>query len=288
MNPAIEHRTAILAIFVLTYVGIAVGRIPGLKVNRVGIGILGAIAMMVFSGNSPEQTAATINWPTILLLFGFFVLSAQLCLSGFYDWVAQRIAQRVVHPGSFLLLLIIVTAGMSAFLNNDIICYALTPVVGSALVQNRRNPVPYLVALGVASNIGAAATPIGNSQNMLITQVAGLSFGAYLLWSLVPVAFALAVAYLVIRLSSRKDPSVPPQILDAPESANYPLDRAHVVKGIVILGVVIGLFFTPAAPARSSSSWPRGSTSRARSTARRTCSPWWTGPSWSSSCRCLS
>lgn len=244
MNPAMDHKPAILAVFALTYAGIALGRIPGLKLNRVGIGFLGAVAMMVFAGISPSEAAASVSWPTITLLFGFFVLSSQLSLSGFYDWVAKGVARTVEDPKRFLLLLIPATAGLSAFLNNDIVCYALTPVVGAALLKKRQNPVPYLIALGISSNIGAAATPIGNPQNMLISQVAHLSFPAFMSWNFVPVVVALLATYCIVRVAANGAPPAAAQPVTEVPVPSRPLNRAHAVKGVVILAAVIGLFFT--------------------------------------------
>ncbi len=244
LNPAIENRPALLAIFVLTYVGIAIGRVPGLKLNRVGIALLGAIAMMVASGTSPKEAAAGVNWPTIFMLFGFFVLSAQLRLSGFFGWVADWISKRLDAPARFLAFLIVATACLSAVLNHDIVCYVLAPVVGSALLRKKRDPVPFLIALAIASNVGAAATLIGNPQNILIGEVAGLSFPRYMLWSFVPVVFGLAATYFIIRLHAGGEPPKTAEAEVEPESATYPFDRSHVIKGLVILGLVIGLFFT--------------------------------------------
>jgi Na+/H+ antiporter NhaD/arsenite permease-like protein len=245
MSAPIEHGPAILAIFALTYVGIAIGRIPGLKLNRVGIAVLGAIAVMIFSGRSAAEIAATVNWPTIFLLFGFFVISAQLRLSGLYDWIAARILASSASPARFLLVVIGATAGLSAILNHDIVCYVLTPVVGAAFLGKRVNPVPYLVAVAAASNIGAAATLIGNPQDMMIAVVAGLSFKGYMLWSFVPVLFGLAATYAFARAGSAEGP---PRIDAAeiqPEPPKYPFNLAHTIKGIVILAAVIALFFTP-------------------------------------------
>jgi Na+/H+ antiporter NhaD/arsenite permease-like protein len=244
MNAAIEHRPAVAAIFALTYVGIAVGRVPGLRLSRVGIALLGAIAMMVVSGASPVDAASYVNWPTIFLLFGFFVLSAQLRLSGFYGWVAEAISRRLEAPARFLVFLIAVTAVLSAFLNNDIVCYILVPVVGTALVRKGRDPIPYLVALAIASNIGAAATLIGNAQNMLIEEVANLSFPRYMLWSFVPVVFGLSAIYVMVRLTGSSCPPAVATAAPEEESSVNPFDRPHVIKGLVILGAVIGLFFT--------------------------------------------
>jgi Na+/H+ antiporter NhaD/arsenite permease-like protein len=246
MNVPTDQRPVVLAIFVLTYVGLAVGRIPGLRLNRTGIALLGAIATMVVSGSSTAQTASSVSWSTIFLLFGFFVISAQLRLSGFYDWIAGGISQQLKAPTHFMLYLIVVTAALSAFLNNDIVCYVLTPVVAAALVKKAIDPVPFLMALAAASNIGGAATLIGNAQNMAIGTVGALSFPRYMLWSLVPVAIGLGATFLFARLLHRGGPPVlvAPDDSGAGASTSHPLDRYHAAKGIVILAAVIALFFT--------------------------------------------
>ena len=140
-----ESTTAIPVIFALTYLAIAIGHIPGLKTNRAGIALLGAIALMIFGGVSTADAVAYVNWPTIFLLFGFFVISAQLCLSGFYDLVAGAIAARLGHPARFLFVLMAASAGLSTFLNHDIVCFVFAPVVGSALLRN----YPGVLAVGV-------------------------------------------------------------------------------------------------------------------------------------------
>lgn len=245
MNVTAEQRPLVLALFVLTYVGLAIGRIPGLKLSRAGIALLGAIAMMIVSRNSTAAIVSAVNWPTIFLLFGFFVVSAQLRLSGFFDRIAAHISAHLDTPWGFLAFLIIVTAGLSAFLNNDIVCYVLTPVVGAALVKKRLNPVPFLIALAAASNTGAGLTLIGNAQNMMIGQLAHLSFLRYMAWSAAPVVAGLVATFLVTRIGGRSPP-VPLQDSDAdPGTSAYPFDAYHTAKGLVVLIVVIALFFTP-------------------------------------------
>ncbi len=242
---AAQPKPVILAIFAITYLGIAMGHVPGLKLNRAGIALLGAIALMIFGNIGTGEVISYINWPTIFLLFGFFVLSAQLRLSGFYDRVANGIAARLANPAWFLLVLMLVTGGLSAFLNHDIICYAFTPIVGTALLRKRLNPIPFLIALAIASNIGAAATLIGNPQDMMIGQVAHLSFGHYLLWCGAPVIFAMAAAYAIIWLMSRKEIESVFPVQNEFNPQTYPFNRLHTFKGLIILVVVIGLFFSP-------------------------------------------
>lgn len=240
-----ERTTIILAIFGITYLGIAMGRIPGLKLNRPGIVLLGAIAMMIFGGVTTADAVSFINWPTIFLLFGFFVISAQLRLSGFYDVIAVNLSNQLKHPARFLLVLMLVAAGLSAFLNNDVVCYVFAPITAVALSRQQVNPVPFLIALAIASNLGAAATVIGNPQNMMISQVARLDFGGYLLWSITPVVFALAAAYGIIWAMSRKQLSAASSARMESPLQSYPYNKIHTVKGIIILVIVIGLFFSP-------------------------------------------
>ena len=242
---AAHPRPVLLAIFALTYLGIAMGHVPGLKLNRVGIVLLGAIALMIFGGVTTGEVIAYVNWPTILLLFGFFVISAQLRLSGFYDRVADGISARLGHPARFLLVLMAVTAGLSAFLNHDIVCFVFTPIVGAALLRKQLNPVPFLIALAIASNVGAAATLIGNPQDMMIGAVARLNFGRYMLWSCIPVLFALGAAYGLIWMLSRNHLQSALAAQAGPDRPAYPFNRAHTIKGLVILVVVVGLFFSP-------------------------------------------
>ena len=244
MNVPIDHRPAVLAIFVLTYVGLAVGRIPGLRVNRTAIALMGAIGMMIVSGCTPMELASVVSWPTLLLLFGFFVISAQLRLSGFYDWMAAGISGWAGGPPRFLLLLIAVSAALSSFLNHDVVCYVLTPVVASALLKRGLDPVPFLVALAASSNIGSAATLIGNPQNMMIATVAGLGFARYLAWCFVPVAFGLACTFALTRMGNLNRPA-PPRLRDVePPELPCSLDRYHMTKGLVVLALVIALLFT--------------------------------------------
>jgi Na+/H+ antiporter NhaD/arsenite permease-like protein len=237
--------TAISVIFAVTYCGIAAGHVPGLRLNRTGIALLGAIAVMLFSELPTETVVGFIDWPTILLLFGFFVLSAQLRLSGFFDKIATDLSGRLDDPGHFLLMLMLVTAGLSAFLNHDIVCFVFAPVVGAALLRKRLNPVPFLIALAIASNIGAAATLVGNPQDMMIAQTAKLAFGPYMLWCITPVLLSLGGAYALIWRMSRHDLASAAPVPAGAQLRLRPFDRPHTIKGLIILGLVIALFFSP-------------------------------------------
>ena len=233
-------------IFALTYAGVAVGRIPGLQLDRTGIALLGAIAMVVSGAVSVQQAVSSIDVPTILLLYALMIVSAQLRLGGFYTRVAHSMARWSTHPRQFLLLITAVSALLAAVLANDIICLAFTPVLAYTLLSANMNPVPFLIALAVSANIGSAATIIGNPQNMLIGQVGHLSFDGFLLWCSLPVLVSLIGSYGIIawiyrgrwmlpeseRTKSRAAPSWPP------------FNAWQSIKGLSAAGLLVILFFT--------------------------------------------
>ncbi|HSY43773.1 MAG TPA: SLC13 family permease, partial [Candidatus Acidoferrum sp.] len=144
----------------------------------------------------------------------------------------------------FMLILMVATGGLSAFLNHDIVCYVFTPVVTAALVRKQLNPVPFLIALAISSNIGSAATLIGNAQDMLIGQTAHLDFGRYMLWASVPVLFAMACAYGIIWMLSKNNLQLTQSISAETAGESTPFNKVHTIKGLIILFAVIGLFFS--------------------------------------------
>ena len=234
-------------IFVTTYFGVALGRIPGLTLDRTGTALLGAIAMILAGVMSFPQAVAAVDLPTIVLLYALMVVSAQLRLGGFYTRTAFKISTVLVHPRFFLLVCMVTSAVLSAILANDIICLAFTPVLALSLQSARRNPVPYLLGLAIASNIGSAATIIGNPQNMLIGQIGRLAFDRFFFWCAPPAAAALLASYLVLCWFFRKDfdrrketPNGTSALRSLPR-----FDRWQSIKGVAVVGLLLVLFLTP-------------------------------------------
>ncbi|HEX9653782.1 MAG TPA: anion transporter [bacterium] len=233
-----------LFIFLITYFGVAVGGIPGLKIDRTGIALLGAIVMVVTGGLTTEQAVFAIDVPTILLLYALMVVSAQFRLGGFYTYVALKVAAFVNHPTKFLGLVMLVSAVLSAVLANDIVCLAFTPVLTVALIRAKRNPVPFLIGLAVASNIGSAATIIGNPQNMLIGQLGKLDFAEFFVWCAVPSLLALVSSFFVIRILSGKEMSESYTVTSSDAASWPPFNRHQSTKAIALILILITLFFT--------------------------------------------
>ncbi|MBU4113132.1 MAG: anion transporter, partial [Gammaproteobacteria bacterium] len=185
----------VVAIFVTVYLGMILGGLPRLKLDRSGVALLGAIGMIGLGDLTTAQAASAVDLPTILLLFSFMVLSAQMRLGGFYTALTQRVGALPMGRSALLAALIAVAAALSAVFSNDVVCLAMTPVVAQLCLQRRLDPVPFLVGLACAANIGSAATLIGNPQNMLIGSVLQLPFGAYVRQALPPVLMSLAVLW---------------------------------------------------------------------------------------------
>jgi Na+/H+ antiporter NhaD/arsenite permease-like protein len=232
-----------LILFVLTYLGLALGRIPPLRLDRTGFAILGAVAFLATGAISVEEAKAAVDAPTLAVLFGMMLLSAQYRLSGLYTVIGERLS-RVESPRRLLLGTILVTAALSAVLTNDVVCFALTPLLLGSLLAAGRPPLPYLLAIACASNIGSALTPIGNPQNILIAQSLGLPFLPFVLACAVPVVLSLAVLYLL----AARTLAVPSSLPAAPVeigSAAVPLDRWQATKAVLLTAAVIALFLSP-------------------------------------------
>lgn len=236
--------TAII-IFVLTYCGIAIGKVPGLVIDRVGVALLGAIAMVALKVVTPPQAVASIDVSTILLLYALMVVSAQLRLGGFYTRVALKMIPLLSRPRVFLLNVMWVSAVLSAVLANDIVCFAFTPVLAVSLMEAKLNPLPFLIGLAVSSNIGSAATIIGNPQNMLIGQVGGLDFARFFFWCGPPTMLALLAAYLILLAIYGRRIHADEAFEETRHKTEWPtFNPWQTAKGIAAVSLLVVLFFT--------------------------------------------
>jgi Na+/H+ antiporter NhaD/arsenite permease-like protein len=236
--------TLSVVVFILVYLGMALGRVPGLAVDRTGVALLGLIVLLASGDLKLDEAGRAVDMPTIALLFALMILSAQFESSGFYGWVARRVTRAAKNPKMLLAALIAVTGVLAALLTNDVVVFALTPLVCAGLVAHGLDARPYLVALAAAANAGSAATLIGNPQNILIGQAGGLDFWPYLLVALPPTLVSLAAAYAAVAATW-------PGALAAPATELVPLrdgpelDRLQMVKGFAAVVALIGLFLTP-------------------------------------------
>jgi Na+/H+ antiporter NhaD/arsenite permease-like protein len=243
--------TTILVLFAVVYAGMILGGLPFLQLDRTGVALLGAIALVAAGAVTPAEAARSIDLPTILLLFSFMVVSAQMRLGGFYGFVTRWLADLSLAPPALLAALVATVAALSAVFSNDVVCLAMAPVLADACARRGLNPVPFLLALACAANVGSAATLIGNPQNILIGQALGLSFAGYFLEAFLPVVVGLGLTWLVIALQARGRWTAPPPAGRPPERRDEdpPLNRWQTAKGLLLTGALLTVFLT--AP------WPR-------------------------------
>ena len=229
----------LLAIFVIVYTGMMLGSLPRLLIDRTGIVLLGAILVLATGRLSLDEAWQVVDVPTMALLFGLMVVSAQFRLGGFYTLLTRRLESLGGSAPAFLAQVMVLSAALSALLANDIICLAVTPVLLDLCARRGLNPMPHLIGLACASNIGSAATLIGNPQNMLIGQVMALPFLGYTMAATVPTVLSLMVAWGVIRFVYTGKWSGGAAV-SAPEGP--PFDRWQTAKGLLVLGAVVVLF----------------------------------------------
>src|SRR5438046_1443695 len=234
-----EWSSAIaVAAFVACYVGL--GRVPPFRVDRTGVAIIGAAAM-VASGALPWPDAvASVDAPTLVLLFGMMIVTAYLRLSGFFHLVTAWTLRRARTPRGLLAAVIVASGVLSAFFVNDVVCLVLAPVVLGATHQLGLPPVPYLIALATAANVGSVATLTGNPQNMLVGSFSGIGYRTFLARE-APVAGAglLAVFLTVWAVYRRQLPHAP---LDAPPDARLAVHYPLMWKTVAAVSVMLAAF----------------------------------------------
>jgi Na+/H+ antiporter NhaD/arsenite permease-like protein len=232
---------AAIIIFALTYLVLAIGRLPGFRVDRTGAAIIGASLMVAINALTLTEAQQAINFDTIILLFGMMIVVANLQLSGFFALVAERVVEHAHRPVLLLTAIVVVAGFFSAFFVNDTMCLVLTPLVLEITDATRRNAVPYLLAVAMASNIGSVATITGNPQNMMIGSFSGIPYRLFFS-KLAPVALiGLLLTVVVILLAYRHEFRAGNRV-DVSRRAIH-VDRKLMWKSLVAaLGMIIMFF----------------------------------------------
>jgi Na+/H+ antiporter NhaD/arsenite permease-like protein len=244
VSPGATAVTA--AIFLLTYLVIAIGRAPGLRIDRAGAALVGGSLMLAIGAVPLDRLGNAIDMPTLALLLGLMIVVGNLRLSGFFRLVNGWVVARAHHPLQLLAAVILGTGIFSAFLLNDAICLAMTPLVIDIARRLRRDPVPYLLAVATASNIGSTATITGNPQNILIGSFSGISYARFAA-ALSPVALAgLVLSFVLIWLMHRGEFRRDAAFDAQPRPAH--LHRPLAAKAIVVSLAMVAAFFVGVPP----------------------------------------
>lgn len=193
-----------LIIFILTYAVIALGEIPWARIDRTGAALAGAVAMVVSSALSESAAEHAIDFHTIALLLGMMIVVANLRLSGAFAFFARAMLSRAQSGFGMLAMTVAASGILAAFFINDVVCLALTPMIIDAAEIADLDPIPLLLGLATASNIGSAATITGNPQNMIVAGFAHLSYSSFAIHLAPAAILGLVVAYLVIAAVYRR------------------------------------------------------------------------------------
>jgi Na+/H+ antiporter NhaD/arsenite permease-like protein len=243
-------------IFLLTYAGLALGKVPGLRMDRAGIAFVGATLMLVTGVLSLNEAVSpnSIDFKTIFLLFGMMIVVGALRLSGFFEQMTGIALRRITTPKGLLAVTIGLSGGLSAFLINDVVCVALTPLVLHLARRMKFDPIPHLIGLATAANVGSTGTITGNPQNIYIGAHSGISYLRFAA-RLLPVALlGLGLTFLVVclvyrgRLAAGKDEgeSMKDETGEG-HSGPYRSSFRHArlqMKAVVVTLAAVVLFFT--------------------------------------------
>ena len=224
---------SVLVIFTL-------GKSPVFRVDRAGAAIIGATLVIVSKVLTFDQATRVVDYRTIVLLFSMMLISSYMNIIGLFELMGRYVMGKIKTGQGLLIMVIIVSGVLSAFLINDIVCLLFTPVVLTICRRAKIFPTPYLLAVALASNIGSAATLIGNPQNILIGSLARLPFAWYLLLAL-PITFVgLILTYFVLLKAYAQDLRHTLSYPEMEEKAK-PIPRILLLKGIVVItGVLLG------------------------------------------------
>jgi len=238
-------RILSLAVVVVTILGVAVGRYPFLRMNRATIALTGATLLMLLGAISLEQAYAALDLDTLTLLFAMMILNTNLRRAGFFQLVAERVIHHAHTTRQLLALVVVASGALSALFLNDTIVLTFTPLVLDICIALRRRPVPYLIALVTAANIGSVATIIGNPQNMLIGIASAIPFNHFTAY-LAPVALGgLAIIWLVLVVTYAGEFAAGQRLEKEPHAAfkTEPalLRKSMIATGAMLVALVLGM-----------------------------------------------
>jgi Na+/H+ antiporter NhaD/arsenite permease-like protein len=243
------RRVAAGVIFVGSYLALAIGRIPGLSIDRAGIALVGAGLMVASGALSLDDAYKAVDLDTITLLLGMMIVVANLRLSGFFAVANAWVMAHAGHPLILLGAVVAISGVFSAFLVNDAICLVLASLVLELTLALGRRPVPYLLAVAMASNVGSTATITGNPQNMMIGSFSHITYAKFAL-ALGPVALVgLIITVALIALFHRAEFNGAPR-LDAPQP-EVNANRVLVIRALLATLILIVLFFAGVVPAKA-------------------------------------
>lgn len=172
--------------------------VPFLPIGRTAGSLLGAMLMVIFRVLTPDQAYAAIDLPILGLLFGTMVVSIYLERADMFKYLGKLLLWKTQGAKDLLCRICLISAISSALFTNDTSCVVLTEFVLKVAKQHNLPPHPFLLALASSANIGSAATPIGNPQNLVIAVQSKIPFGKFVIGILPAMLVGIFVNALIL------------------------------------------------------------------------------------------
>ena len=233
--------TGALVVFVLTYLVISSSTLQIVGLDRPGGALVGAVAMVLVGGLPMQQALEAIDLHVMVLLFGVLLISAYLVEARFFRLTAYWVTTRTRSARSLLWMLTFVVGAMSALLLNDTVCVLFTPLVVAVVVEAKLPPLPYLLALASAANVGGVVSFSGNPQNMIVGTAAhgAIGYAHYFAIALpIGIVCLAANAWLLTWMFRAQLPTGPLAERSPPKPA---IDKPMTIKALLALALFAGL-----------------------------------------------
>jgi Na+/H+ antiporter NhaD/arsenite permease-like protein len=234
-----------ISVFLIAYIFIASERF-----NRVVVALTGAAAMIVIGATDADAIFYShdtgIDWNVIFLLLGMMIIVGVIHKTGFFEYLAVKAIKRAKgEPKRALVSLIILTAVASAILDNVTTILLAIPMTLIVCKQLNVSPVPFILSQVFASNIGGAATLVGDPPNIIIASRANLSFNDFLIhmapWVIVVMVVITPMLVFMFRKQLVNTAADRAKISKLDESS-YIKDRVLLKKSLFVLSAVMVAF----------------------------------------------
>jgi Na+/H+ antiporter NhaD/arsenite permease-like protein len=231
-------------IFILTYVVIATE-----KVNRTVVAFAGALLLILFGVFNINEAVGFINWETIGLLFGMFIIVAALSDAGFFTFLALVLARLLKYsPRKIFIFFPIITALLSAFINSVTVMLFFATLTYEICKILKMNATPLIITEVILANIGGSATMVGDAPNVILGLKLGYYFNDFIIHNapiaLLAGAATLLYCYLVSRKSVTPSEKIPKKELEEMDPARAIEDRKQLKVALAAFGAAVFFLIT--------------------------------------------
>ncbi|BAQ65745.1 SLC13 family permease [Geminocystis sp. NIES-3709] len=237
-------------VIIISYIGLGLGYLPGLRLNRATIALIAAAILITLGVLTLKEAWLAIDANTIIFLLSMMIINAYLSYSGFFSLSLRFLLTFTLSPFILIVLLTISTGFLSALFLNDTLVLVATPFVLQLTSQLKLNPIPYLLSIAGATNIGSLATLNGNPQNILIGSFSGISYLEFTQALIFPSIFGLliqiALLWLLYPEIRSTQPIIPPKLTPMRIHRRI-LQKTLIVTLILLIAFVLGSPLTESA-----------------------------------------